>query len=75
MSLLAKTNLLSPSSVNTEIKLPLHPKVISFFPANSQKKPAELKNISSTQQDIPINKWIMPAQPQGYLSAKTHDIL
>ena len=74
MSSLAKTNrLVAPGSV--EIKNIIRPGTIYYLPANTKTKIRdEQKNISSAKPDIPIDKWIMPVQPQGYLSAKQHDI-
>ena len=73
MPFLAKTDAPTlPGIIDSEPTLPRRP--ISYLPANRQKKLVEQKNITSTNQDIPINKWVMPAQPQGYLSARQHDI-
>ena len=74
MSSLAKTNtLVAPGSV--EIKNILRPGTFYYLPVNNKPKiREELKTTSGGKQDIPINKWVMPVQPQGYLSAKQHDI-
>lgn len=65
--------LVTPGSV--EIKSILRPGTFYYLPVNNKPKiPEELKSASATKQDIPIDKWIMPVQPQGYLSAKQHDI-
>lgn len=71
---LAKTNtLVTPDSL--EIKNTLRPRTVYYLPVNTRTKiREEQKNTSSTKQDIPIDKWTMPVQPQGYLSAKQHDI-
>lgn len=74
MSSLAKTNALAATG-SVEIRNAVRTKPIYYLPVNTTTTiREEQKNIASARQDIPIDKWIMPVQPQGYLSAKQYDI-
>ena len=74
MSSPAKTNtLVTPGHVETESIL--RPGTFYYLPVNNKPKiREERKSAAATKQEIPIDKWIMPVQPQGYLAAKQHDI-
>lgn len=75
MSSLAKTNTLATIR-SVEIKNIPRLKPAYYIPVNAEPKIPEDHKVTplSSRQDIPIDKWIMPVQPQGYLSAKQHDI-
>ena len=75
MSSLAKTNAL-PVISSVEIKNTLPAKPAYYIPVKTKLKVAEEPSDipSSSKLEIPIDKWTMPVLPQGYLSAKRHDI-
>ena len=75
MSFLAKTTSLSLTS-SIETKGIPRIKPVYYIPLHTKLNIAdEQKAIApQTMQEIPIDKWTMPVQPQGYLSAKQHDI-
>lgn len=75
MSSFAKINTLSTAG-SDGIKKVLRTKPVYYIPVKTTLKIVEEQKIisSSARQDIPIDEWIMPVQPQGYLSAKQYDI-
>ena len=75
MSSLAKTTSLSLTS-SIETKSVPRIKPAYYIPLYTKLNIAGEQNIitSQTMEEIPIDKWTMPVQPQGYLSAKQHDI-
>ena len=46
----------------------------SFYPKMPESKIVEMK-LSDQQEKLPVDEWIMPEQPQGYIKGRDNDIL
>jgi hypothetical protein len=55
-----------PRLQSNGFSLPVHRKI---------KKPFEIKSSRQQQEEYPMDKWIMPPQPQSYLKYADHDYL
>lgn len=46
-----------------------------FFNLNRQENIPGVMKLPDDQQELPVDEWIMPDQPQGYIKGRDNDLL
>lgn len=47
----------------------------SFYLNDQSKNSSEEVTLPEEQKEFPVEEWIMPAQPQGYIKSRNNDLL